>query len=316
MVDMAALQARAYLEASGRTDKDLAEVAARSQRNAQANPNAVRKGDVSADDILKQPVTHDPLRDADIPPITDGAAAVVIAAGDLARAACERPAWIKGIEHRIEAHSLGVRDLSESVASIVTEDPRKLEDIPGIGESVAAKCRVLVETGELPQLKELLQKIPASVLDMVRIPGLGPKRAAVLFHELGIRTLDQLKAACEEGRVRELKGFGEKSEKAILDGIGLAASAGERIKWRTADDIAGELRGHMQESPAVQQLAFAGSYLGAKIAEQLRAGGAGRACLERSPAAQRIALVSSGGWPGPRRFLCRSRWSSWSWCWQ
>jgi acetyl-CoA acetyltransferase len=117
MVDMAALQARAYLEASGRTDKDLAEVAARSQRNALANPNAVRKGDVSADDLLEQPVTHDPLRDADIPPITDGAAAVVIAAGDLARSVCERPAWITGIEHRIEAHSLGVRDLSESVST-------------------------------------------------------------------------------------------------------------------------------------------------------------------------------------------------------
>jgi acetyl-CoA acetyltransferase len=117
MVDMAALQARAYLEASGRTEKDLAEVAARSQRNALANPKAVRKGDVTAADVLAQPVTHDPLRDADIPPITDGAAAVVIAAGDVARSVCERPAWIRGIEHRIEAHSLGVRDLAESLST-------------------------------------------------------------------------------------------------------------------------------------------------------------------------------------------------------
>jgi acetyl-CoA acetyltransferase len=114
MVDMAALQASAYLDASGRTEKDLAEVAARSQRNAQQNPNAVRQGDVSADDVLGQPVTHAPLRDADIAPITDGAAAVVIAAGDLARRGCERPAWIRGIEHRIEAHGLGVRDLTVS----------------------------------------------------------------------------------------------------------------------------------------------------------------------------------------------------------
>ncbi len=86
MVDMAALQASAYLEATGHTEKDLADVAARSQRNAQSNPDAVRKGDVSADDVLAQPVTHHPLRDADIAPITDGAAAVVIAAGDLAPA--------------------------------------------------------------------------------------------------------------------------------------------------------------------------------------------------------------------------------------
>jgi acetyl-CoA acetyltransferase len=114
MVDMAGLQARAYLDASGKSDKDLAEVAARAQRDGLANPISVRKGDVSAADVLAQPVTHDPLRDADIAPITDGAAAVVIAAGDLARSVCERPAWIRGIEHRIEAHSLGVRDLAQS----------------------------------------------------------------------------------------------------------------------------------------------------------------------------------------------------------
>ncbi len=114
MVDVAALQASAYLEASGHTEKDLAEVAARAQRNGQQNPDAVRKGELSADDVLAQPVTHHPLRDADIAPITDGAAAVVIAAGDLARRVCDRPAWIRGIEHRIEAHGLGVRDLTSS----------------------------------------------------------------------------------------------------------------------------------------------------------------------------------------------------------
>src|SRR6476646_11690932 len=85
MVDMAALQARAYLDASGRDDDDFAEVAARSQRNGALNPYAIRFGDVDAQHVLAQPVTHDPLRDADIAPITDGTAAVVIAAGALAR---------------------------------------------------------------------------------------------------------------------------------------------------------------------------------------------------------------------------------------
>ncbi len=114
MVDVAALQASAFLEATAATDKDLAEVAARSQRNAQQNPNALRKGNVTAADVLKQPVTHLPLRDADIFPITDGSAAIVLAAGDLARKVSKRPAWIRGIEHRIEAHSLGLRDLTRS----------------------------------------------------------------------------------------------------------------------------------------------------------------------------------------------------------
>jgi acetyl-CoA acetyltransferase len=117
MVDMAALQARAYLETSGRDESDLAGVAARSQQNAVANPNAVRKGDVSPEDLLAMPVTHDPLRDADIAPITDGTVAVVLAAGDLARSVCARPAWIRGIDHRIEAHGLGVRDLADSIST-------------------------------------------------------------------------------------------------------------------------------------------------------------------------------------------------------
>lgn len=114
MVDMAALQASAFLDAHDASEKDLAEVAARSQRNARQNPNALRKGNVSADDLLKQPVTHHPLRDSDIFPITDGTSAIVLAAGDLARKVSKRPAWIRGIEHRIEAHSVGVRDLTHS----------------------------------------------------------------------------------------------------------------------------------------------------------------------------------------------------------
>src|SRR5690349_186509 len=80
MVDMSAMQARAYLDASGRDEEELAEVAARAQRNGSSNPYAVRSGDVTAKDVLAQPLTHDPLRDADIAPITDGTAAVVLAA--------------------------------------------------------------------------------------------------------------------------------------------------------------------------------------------------------------------------------------------
>jgi acetyl-CoA acetyltransferase len=130
MVDMAALQASAYLEASGRSDRDLAEVAARSQRDAQQNPNAVRKGDVSVDDVLAQPVTHTPLRDADIPPITDGTAAIVLAAGDTARRLTKNPVWIRGIEHRIEAHSLGVRDLAVSDSTTAAAQAAGANDGP------------------------------------------------------------------------------------------------------------------------------------------------------------------------------------------
>jgi acetyl-CoA acetyltransferase len=112
MVDMAALQADAYLTSSGRTDRDLAEVAARSRRSAQGNEHAVVSEDVSADDLLGRPVTHRPLRDSDIAPVTDGAAAIVIAAEEVANQYCEKPAWIRAIEHRIDPQHLGVRDLA------------------------------------------------------------------------------------------------------------------------------------------------------------------------------------------------------------
>lgn len=117
MVDLAALQASAFLAATGRTERDLAEVAARCRRNARANPHAVVSEDVQAGALLGRPVTHAPLRDSDLPPVTDGAAAVVIAAGDVARRACARPAWIRGIDHRIDPQHLGVRDLATSASA-------------------------------------------------------------------------------------------------------------------------------------------------------------------------------------------------------
>lgn len=112
--DMAALQARAYLESSERDERALAEVAARSQVNAQVTAYATRSGTATVDDMLAAPKVADPLRAADIFAGADGAAAVVIAAGDVARRVCSRPAWIRGIEHRIEAHGLGLRDLTRS----------------------------------------------------------------------------------------------------------------------------------------------------------------------------------------------------------
>ncbi|MGE5292839.1 MAG: thiolase domain-containing protein [Micromonosporaceae bacterium] len=113
-VSLAALQASAYLEGSGRTERDLAEVAARSRRDAAANPNAVPAEPLTADEILAQAPVAGPLRPADCAPITDGAAAIVLAAGDTARRLRRRPAWIRGIDHRIETHYPGARDLARS----------------------------------------------------------------------------------------------------------------------------------------------------------------------------------------------------------
>ncbi|HEV8574991.1 MAG TPA: thiolase domain-containing protein [Dehalococcoidia bacterium] len=121
-VSVAALQARALLESNGNTERHLAEVVARNLRNAVTNSNAQVKGDFDPDELLEAPYEASPLRAHDCPPISDGAAAVVLAAGDLARRVCERPAWVTGIDHRIEAHSLGARDLVESPSAALAAE--------------------------------------------------------------------------------------------------------------------------------------------------------------------------------------------------
>ncbi len=113
-VAIAALQARLGLEAGKWTEQDMAEVAVRSRGAAASNPRAQLSGAVSAADLLAEPYLADPLRAHDCAPVTDGAAVVIIAAGDRARELCPRPAWITGFEHRIDSGSLGSRDLLSS----------------------------------------------------------------------------------------------------------------------------------------------------------------------------------------------------------
>ena len=113
-VSLAALQARALLDSGRATERGLAEIAARSRRAARSNPAAQLTGDFAVDALLAEPYLVSPLRRHDCPPVSDGACAVVLAAGDRARRACARPAWIRGIDHRIEPHSLGARDLTRS----------------------------------------------------------------------------------------------------------------------------------------------------------------------------------------------------------
>ncbi len=153
-----------------------------------------------------------------------------------------------------------IRDLPESLAQIVGDPQRQLTDIEGIGKDLAQKIAELVDTGSLPMLDELLTQVPESVLAMLRIPGLGPKRAATLFHELGIKTLDELRAACEAQRIRALKGFGAKTEAAILEGISVAAEAGARMLWAEADQHAQTLLAYLRDCPAVRRIEAAGSY--------------------------------------------------------
>lgn len=127
-VSLAALQARALLDSGKATEADFAEVAARSRRDAMGNPNAQLAWDRPAADLLAEGYHIAPLRRSDCPPITDGAAAIVLAAGDVARSKVERPAWIRGIDHRVEPIHLGLRDLTVSESTRIAAEKAGVAD--------------------------------------------------------------------------------------------------------------------------------------------------------------------------------------------
>jgi len=159
--------------------------------------------------------------------------------------------------YRNAARSL--ENLSESAADIVADPDRSLTDLEGIGKDLAAKIEVIVKTGVLPQLDELRTEIPVGVAEMLRIPGLGPKKVAALFKDLGVTTLVGLKTACEAGRVAEMKGFGKKTAQTILEGIHHLEESGTRVLISIATAAAEEIVADLRQLASVSQVAIAGS---------------------------------------------------------
>jgi DNA polymerase (family 10) len=153
-----------------------------------------------------------------------------------------------------------IEDLPQSLASLVDDPDKSLTDIEGIGKDLADKIESLIKTGNLPMLEDLRKEIPETVLHMLRVPGLGPKKAAALYKELSITSLDMLRVACQAHQVRELKGFGAKTEETILAGLDLAERADERMYWAEADLIVQELLDWMRKVTKKGRMEVAGSY--------------------------------------------------------
>jgi len=160
--------------------------------------------------------------------------------------------------YRNAARTVG--DLHETIDTILADPNRKLTDIDGIGDDLAAKIATLARTGDLPMRQELLAEVPESVLALLRVPGLGPKKAAALHKQLKINSLDELREACLAHRVQELKGFGVKTEQTILAGLEIAGAAQERLLWAEADDYCQALLTHLRACRSLEQIAPAGSY--------------------------------------------------------
>ncbi|MEM9644762.1 MAG: DNA polymerase/3'-5' exonuclease PolX [Planctomycetota bacterium] len=164
---------------------------------------------------------------------------------------------------RIRAYQNGaraIRDLDESVASILADESRDLAKVPGIGKTLVEKCAVLIQTGNLPQLTKLQMEIPEIVILMSRIPGLGAKKAMRLHDELAIQSLDDLRAACTEDKISGLKGFGKKTQDSIFEGLAIAQAASERLYWSKGDELASRISSHMDSCVAIRRKQWAGSY--------------------------------------------------------
>jgi DNA polymerase (family X) len=165
---------------------------------------------------------------------------------------------------RVRAYRNAARTISvmvESLASVRSDPGRKLTDIDGIGADLAGKIETLLDTRRLPLLDDLEAKIPAVVFKLMRVPGLGPKKVKALVDELRVDSLDALEQACREGRVRDVKGFGEKTQATILENIGFAKSPEhDRLLWEEADAIVQSLLAWMRECMAVRQAEGAGSW--------------------------------------------------------
>ncbi len=129
-VSLAALQAQALIDAGKATEADFAAIAARSRRDALSNPNAQVAVDLAVDDLLADEYAVAPLRRHALPPITDGAAAIVLAAGDKAARWSEHPVWITGFDHRMETHALGARDLTSSPSTAKAAEVAGVADGP------------------------------------------------------------------------------------------------------------------------------------------------------------------------------------------
>ena len=152
-----------------------------------------------------------------------------------------------------------LRGLPREVGAMLDEG-EDLTELPGIGEDLAGKIKEIVETGTATALEEHRKKVPKTLTELLRIPGIGPKRVKTLYRDLGIRTLDQLQKAAQDGRVRSIQGFGEKTERYILDQLKKRAGEEKRFQLAVATQYAEALVAYLKGSPGVKQVVVAGSY--------------------------------------------------------
>jgi DNA polymerase (family 10) len=163
---------------------------------------------------------------------------------------------------RIRAYRNAARTiagLAQNVAGLV-KSGKDLSELPGIGEAIAEKIRTIVATGRLPQLVEVEGRIPAALSELMKIEGLGPKRVKTLYKQLDIRNPEDLERAARSGKIRELAGFGKKTEELILQRVRRFHGEVQRMRLPDAEDIAEPLIAYLRRTPGIKAITVAGSF--------------------------------------------------------
>lgn len=150
-----------------------------------------------------------------------------------------------------------VGGLDQDLETLVQEN--KLVSIKGIGESINDKITKLIATGKLPYYEELQRSLPPGLTEMIRIQGLGPKRAKILYDKLKIKDVPGLEKACREGKIATLEGFGEKTQENILKGIAFLQGHAEYHRYDEALAAAEQALSELKKASGIQRLSLGGS---------------------------------------------------------
>lgn len=168
------------------------------------------------------------------------------------------------VKYRVLAYSTAAAAIRESPVSVAElAAAGRATEIPGVGKTLAEKIDALLASGEIPAAAKLKAKFPPSLVEVTRVPGLGAKTARRLYDELGIATIEDLRAAAEAERIRELKGLGAKAEERILESLARLGEDGDsgrgRILLSKVRPIAEELAAALREHPGAHRVEVAGS---------------------------------------------------------
>jgi DNA polymerase (family X) len=165
------------------------------------------------------------------------------------------PFRVRAYRAAAEAVRTYPKDIGELVAA-----GQPLPKLPGIGKDLADKIETIVGTGRLPLLEEVGRRTPRALSRLMKIGGLGPKRVKTLYRQLDIRSVEDLRQAAAAGRIRELPGFGAKTEQLILEGVGRLAEQVSRLKLSAAEAVADAIVEHLRSLQGVKDVVVAGSF--------------------------------------------------------